>query len=223
MDDLKTLPVTVSFAQGQFFFCGNSTHQKVSNFIRSSTFQLQRPVLKLITLNMDYGDDHKEHGRCLTVRQSPTADSFDFQHSVSRYSSSLIFPLKPDLDLSKPFYVFSWNPGPIIPPSRWTPSKIWMSRSPPIMLNTCLTDFALNNNECAICLDTLDMKIDNLLSCGHWFHVACLALYNKSQHVKCSSCDYRSNSPMYKESGYSLTQPEHYMLMKCPICRQNSV
>lgn len=188
----EDLNVNYKIVRGRFFWCGNT---RSINRIRTIS-----PLNKITDcLYVDFSNNSDDIS-WFTIRQDPLGYGFDFQHNTNN-KKYMFFPIKDDVDRTKPFYLFSND---------------FTHRSKPINL---LTDYYQKGDklDCAICLDSLNLENIAILCCGHSFCEKCIDKYLEDSKLNCKMC-----IPGSYACGTTCEQYHHFDFIKCPVCKKLS-
>lgn len=196
--DNQIIEVETKLIKGKFFWCGNIDSSCQGHFVRTSKKAKSINVLYLTYKKLP-GIDY------YTLRQ--TGNDFDFQHNTYPEQPFLLISLteRQDLDLSKPFYLFS--------------KDLKYSSKPIHFLNDILLQ---KEDNCSICLKNINFDDLAILSCGHSFHNDCILQTTTTK--SCFNCNYMIKKKLdYSELGLNTPKSEHYFNLKCPWCQEKVV
>jgi len=196
----QIIEVESKVIRGIFFWCGSTdTYQ---HYIRSSKIKKSIDVLYLTYKKLP-GIDY------YTLRQN--GNNFDFQHNTYPEQQILLISLfeiskRQDLDLNKPFYLFSQD--------------LKHSSKPIYFLNDILSQKGDSFN-CFLCSNYINYEDLAILSCGHSFHNQCVLQHTTSK--QCNNCEFMINNRsnfIYSDMGMTNPDYKHYFDLKCPRCQQ---
>ncbi len=200
------LDVESRIVKGKFGWCGNmksrSQFHRIRNFDSPATAPLDILYLRFFPVFI----------YPYTVHQTPDGSGYDYQHT-SGFQRQMYFPITFDantdfagdprlLDRSKPFYLFSSD-------------KKYRSDA----IDLSVENYRVGDQQdCALCLESLGLENQQeVLSCGHTFHGACMLKYTKPMEEFCFICAKFQPFP-----GERVELPqEHYFSLTCPVCRQS--